>query len=497
MPRVLILGFDGMDSELIDEFEDDLPNLKKIQSLSPKLRLTSTFPPDSETAWSSIYTGLNPAKHGVVHFIDPLEKSLMNQTKDADSELIRGNTFWDKASEGGKQVCIVLPHIGYPVWPVNGIMIGRSSVEDDVQTWSENILNDQDLNKLNTIKGFPGIGGIPHDEFIQKHKDLLDSTLKIGLSCYEKQEWDIFFIYSSILDVVPHFFWKYHDVEDPDYIKDNPFSSVLRDLYILHDKFIAQFLNRIDTETVLMVVSDHGHGRRPTKNININEILRQQGFLVEAEKRASSGIFEAFKCQAIEIISNHNLENIASKLLQRLPSVKKLCISSPSIDWKLTLAYVTDLSGIKSYPYGGISINRDIIKDDSIYEQTRENIIDLLSPEVTKSSGSSDPAILWVKKREEIYDGPFIEKYPDIVFELNEEYGIGNKIRCDVLERNALHAVVPGSHKRYNAVLLISNLNSPVVRTNVSLEDIAPTILSIIGLDYSDKIFDGNSIIAK
>jgi predicted AlkP superfamily phosphohydrolase/phosphomutase len=497
MPRVLILGIDGMDKELIEEFKNDLPNLRKIQSLSPKVNLTSTFPPDSETAWSSIYTGLNPAKHGVVHFIDPLEKSLLNQTKDADSESIRGHTFWDKASDGGKRVCVILPHIGYPIWPVNGIMIGRSSVEDDVQVWPENILNNSDINKLNTIKGFPGFGGISHHEFIQKHKDLLETTLKVGLTYYEKEAWDIFFIYSSILDVVPHFFWKYHDTEDPDYIDGNPFNSVIKDLYVLHDNFIAQFLNRIDDETVLIVVSDHGHGRRPTKIVNVNEILRQQGFLIGAENKAVPNLFETFKGRAVNLISNYNLENVASRLLQRLPSVKKLCISSPSIDWSLTRAYVTDLSGIKSYPYGGININRDIIKDDSTYEQTCEDIIGLLPTEISKYLGSSDPALLWIKKREEIYDGPFIDKYPDIVFELNEEYGIGNNIKCNVVEKNALHAVVPGSHKRYNAVLLMYNLNRSIVKTDVSLDDLAPTILSIIDLDYDDSIFDGHNIIAK
>lgn len=495
MSRVLILGIDGMDRELIEKFKEDLPNLQKIQSLSPKVNLTSTFPPDSETAWSSIYTGLNPAKHGVVHFIDPLEKSLINQTKDADSESIRGHTFWDKASERGKRVCVILPHIGYPVWPVNGIMIGRSSVEDDVQAWPENILNNPDINKLNTIKGFPGFGGIPHDEFIQRHKDLLDATLRVGLTYYEKEDWDVFFIYSSILDVVPHFFWKYHDAEDPDYIDGNPFNSVIKDLYVLHDNFIAQFLNKVDDETVLIVVSDHGHGRRPTKIINVNEILRQQGFLIETENRASSNLFETLKDRAVNLISNYNLENVASKLLQRLPNVKKLCISSPSIDWDSTLAYVTDLSGIKSYPYGGININRDIIKDNLTYEQTRESIIDLLPVEISKYFGSSGPVILWIKKREEVYDGAFIDKFPDIVFQLNEEYGIGNNIRCDVIEKNALHAVVPGSHKRYNAVLYICNLSNSIVRTSVLLEDIAPTIYDILELDYSRAKFDGKSIL--
>ena len=41
------------------------------------------------------------------------------------------------------------------------------------------------------------------------------------------------------------------------------------------------------------------------------------------------------------------------------------------------------------------------------------------------------------------------------------------------------------------------NLNRSIVKTDVSLDDLAPTILSIIDLDYDDSIFDGHNIIAK
>ena len=52
-----------------------------------------------------------------------------------------------------------------------------------MQVWPENILNNSDINKLNTIKA-SWISGISHHEFIQKHKDLLETTLKVGLTYY-------------------------------------------------------------------------------------------------------------------------------------------------------------------------------------------------------------------------------------------------------------------------------------------------------------------------
>ena len=32
MPRVIIIGIDGMDKDLISKFEKDLPNIKKIKN---------------------------------------------------------------------------------------------------------------------------------------------------------------------------------------------------------------------------------------------------------------------------------------------------------------------------------------------------------------------------------------------------------------------------------------------------------------------------------
>ena len=48
-----------------------------------------------------------------------------------------------------------------------------------------------------------------------------------------------------------------------------------------------------------------------------------------------------------------------------------------SINWERTLAYASDMSGIKSYSYGGIILNRAALNGRS-YEKVRDEIVDLL-----------------------------------------------------------------------------------------------------------------------
>jgi len=152
--KVIIIGIDSMDSILLNKFIEELPNFKQLKHECPNLYLKSVFPPDSDTAWASIYTGLNPAKHGVVNFVDPLQKSIHLQTKEGEADLIRGNTLWDILTKHGYKSCILLPHIAYPPWDINGIMISRSRIKDDVISIPE-MPNSYNLNELNALKGVP------------------------------------------------------------------------------------------------------------------------------------------------------------------------------------------------------------------------------------------------------------------------------------------------------------------------------------------------------
>ena len=68
--KVLVLGIDALDCELLMKFADELPNITQLRNKAKQLKVLSTFPPDSDTAWATIATGLNPAQHGIVRFVD-------------------------------------------------------------------------------------------------------------------------------------------------------------------------------------------------------------------------------------------------------------------------------------------------------------------------------------------------------------------------------------------------------------------------------------------
>ncbi len=117
MKKLLLLGIDSLAPELLVKFEDDLPNFTKLRKLSPPMNLTSIFPVDSIPAWVSIYTGWNPARHGIVKTFDIFDSDL-GDILNINTNVFKGRTFWDYTSSCGKKVCVLFPLLGFPPWEV-------------------------------------------------------------------------------------------------------------------------------------------------------------------------------------------------------------------------------------------------------------------------------------------------------------------------------------------------------------------------------------------
>jgi predicted AlkP superfamily phosphohydrolase/phosphomutase len=70
-PKLLILGFDGMDPHLLDRWmkAGQLPNISRLASTGSIRPLATTHSPESPTAWASFATGVNPGKHNIYDFL--------------------------------------------------------------------------------------------------------------------------------------------------------------------------------------------------------------------------------------------------------------------------------------------------------------------------------------------------------------------------------------------------------------------------------------------
>ena len=494
MARVLILGIDALDCELIREFAADLPNISHLREQAVQLKVHSTFPPDSDTAWATIMTGINPAQHGIVRFIDPLEKTYQIHNQAIDNEFLHGNTFWDIAERSGLKTVVIFPHFCYPLWEAPGTIVVRGTNVADVQARPPGITNlypDSDL--LLGIRGFPerGIKGL--SDYASNLSLLAESDAQFALNILNKENWDLFFVYWSTIDAIGHFFWGYFDPTDPGFVEGNPLQKVIPNTYKLYDNIIGRFISQIEDEVTVIILSDHGHGTRPYNLVNINEILHQEGYLItnDLKRNPHLKIYEQVKRLGASTISRFGLGRQAAAILRRFPGFVQRYTRPASIDWENTLAYASDMSGIKSYSYGGIIINRAALNGKS-YESVRDEIIDLINQ---KTILPDDTALLdFIARREDIYSGPFIEKYPDILLEFKYGYGVGWAVDVPLLSKANVHNVVPGSHRGSTGTFLI---RSPfkIKRDTIGLLDFFPTLMDIMGLDITRE-YEGKSIIS-
>ncbi|MFQ5667420.1 MAG: alkaline phosphatase family protein [Candidatus Binatia bacterium] len=69
--RVLVLGFDGVDPQLLDRFmaAGKLPHFARLAATGSYQPLATTMPPQSPVAWSTFITGLDPGGHGIYDFV--------------------------------------------------------------------------------------------------------------------------------------------------------------------------------------------------------------------------------------------------------------------------------------------------------------------------------------------------------------------------------------------------------------------------------------------
>ncbi len=149
--KLVILGFDGMDPQLLRTWMDEgkMPNIAKLAKGGGMFPLQTTHSPESPTAWASFATGVNAGKHNIYDFLvrdtttylpdlgmvtRTPAKFLFNYVPIAKPKLtsIRGGTsFWVTAGKQGVRSDMLTVPVTFPPEEVaNGHLLSGLPLPD-------------------------------------------------------------------------------------------------------------------------------------------------------------------------------------------------------------------------------------------------------------------------------------------------------------------------------------------------------------------------------
>lgn len=490
--KVVVIGLDGVPLSLIEGWAKEglLPTFQQVIEGGATGLLKSTVPPTSGPSWSSFMTGKNPGKTGIYDFLYRREGGYIFPPVNANRR--DGKSLWRLLSEEGKRVGVVNVPMSYPVEEVNGFLIAGWMTPYSARDF---IYPPELYEELKKEIGYYRI--YPVETFAEERKegflkacdDLLDLRTRTNLYLMERYPWDLFVTVFFDTDRVLHQMWHYLDPAHPwragDRGEDK--SAPVKRYFQRVDKAIGELLSRVDDDTLVFIMSDHGMG--PAHNfIVLNNWLLRKGLLKlkgDPFRWLKKGLFRAgFTLRNVHKIADRLglAKHVEYKGLYSMDYLMKLVfLSFLDVDWSRSKAYsfgrhlgsiYINLKGRE--PEGAVPLEE--------YEAVREEIVRLAREFVDPQTG--EPLIGQIMRREELYHGPHLDRAPDLILcpkdVGNIFFGLadfGSNITVDTVYRYS------GMHRDQGMLMM----KGKPVRKGARMEganivDLAPTILYVLGL---------------
>lgn len=284
MSKVLLIGWDAADWKVINPLMEEglMPSLQSLVEEGVIGKLATLDPPLSPTLWTSIATGKRPYKHGIHGFTEPVPggkgiRPIYNTNR-------KCKAIWNILTQENKKCHIVGWWPSHPAEPINGTMIsnfyqraevregkpwempkGTVHPEDKASFYAKLRVHPHELQASHIFPFVPELDKA--DQFNDKAINIISSNLAAAasLNCaatyiMEYEEWDFLAVYFDAIDHLSHGFMKFHPpkrdhipLQDYELYKD-----VVNSIYRFHDMMLGRYLELIDEDTTVMLVSDHG-----------------------------------------------------------------------------------------------------------------------------------------------------------------------------------------------------------------------------------------------
>ena len=289
--RVIVLGLDGVDPDIVDLLmsEGKLPNFARLRQEGAHGRLRSLKPLLSPVVWTTIATGKTPDKHRIGHFVavNPVTGEQLPVT----SRMRKAKALWNIFSDRGRDVAVVgwwatwpaervqgaiaSDHLCYHFLLEGGIRGGPAAAEGN--TFPPELEKDlapfvkrpgdltpEDLSPFVQVSPEEFARPFSFQDALGHFKWALASMKTyrdVGLHLWAKERPALMMIYFEGVDSASHLFghlFRAKGLAGELADQQKRYGGAVERMYEFADGIIGDFIEVMDRNTTLVILSDHG-----------------------------------------------------------------------------------------------------------------------------------------------------------------------------------------------------------------------------------------------
>lgn len=285
---------------------------------------------------------------------------------------------------------------------------------------------------------------LSEDAFYQQVKQIERERERMFWYEFERFEEGVLAIVFDAGDRLKHIFWNGS--------VDDELPKEIEEYYVQKDEMLGKVLDSLDSDTKLIVLSDHGFSQFD-RQVNLNNWLVHEGYMVVKSHEET----ELFK----------------------------------QVEWTETSAY--------SVGFTSIFLNLEGREGKGIVPQeNRQGVIDEMMGKLARLRDGKRKVFTQVYAGSEIYTGQFVDEAPDIVVGFEPGYRMAWKSAIGGLDEE----IISDNASKWKADHLIDSSHVPgVLFTNFDhssdaphITDIAPTLYALLGVEPPEGV-EGESIL--
>ena len=409
-PRIMIVGWDGADWEILDPLlaAGELPNLSKLIERGRRGVSRSCLPSHSWAAWPTFLTGVDPAGHGVFDILE--HRPGATRRLPVSSRSIQAETWPQRLTDADRRTLLVNVPLTYPAPQIEGVCIAGGVIPAGGD-WSHPAGIGERL-------GWP-INGGSWTTFRNRPAELVDDVERITRARAEamrtlldEERWDAACLVFVSPDRIQHCLLEYVHPGHPAFptASRTDVAERVRGFYRLLDAELGTLVERTGTDDHVYLMSDHGH-QPCTRALNMNKVLEHLGLL-----RFGRG------SRLVGMLAWGPTRAVARRAYDRLGLHGKVAVPTTPIDWAHTTAYTSVVStgeGV-SLALAGREPEGTVPQDD--YERVRDEVAAALLGFTDPDTGNRPIAA--VLRREDVLHGPYLDRAPDLLLEAALGYSL-------------------------------------------------------------------------